>query len=437
MENDGAPDDGVRAGSGTGDGRSDAASSSRRGAHSRRSVRRAARRARTRGQRWRRRIIGAFAAVLIAIPAAAGASWWYLNYKLDQAHRVHIAKGILKRAKPGAPFNVLLIGSDSRSFVNTPGQANRFGSGSVVTGQRSDVVIIARIVPATKQIYMLSIPRDTWVNIPGHVQYISGMNRINAAFNSGAGLLIRTLRADFGIPIEHFAEINFAGFQSMVQAVGGIRIDFPYPVEDAYTGLSVQHTGCQLISGGNSLAFVRSRHLYYKQNGVWQPDYGSDWSRIRRQDVFFHALLDQVKSKALDLPAMTALLGAVVKNLTIDSTFTNTELIKLAWDFRHTSTSSIHTEVLPTVPDVLPSGADVLLEAQPYDSQMIAKFLAIGVTHRAAASTTTTTTIASGGSGSSTSSTTTSTSTTTTTTTTPSSSVVFDNQPEPWNGTPC
>lgn len=410
---------------------------SARGGSRRAGRRRARRAARTTAQGWRRRLAIGLGAVVLLVLVAGGVAWWYLNHELDAARRVTIGRGILHVSKPGAPYNLLLIGSDTRQFVNNAQQARAFGSGSVVTGQRSDVVIIARIVPATKQIYMLSIPRDTWVNIPGHVQYISGMNRINAAFNSGAGLLIRTLRADFGIPIEHFAEINFAGFQSMVQAVGGIRIDFPYPVEDAYTGLSVQHTGCQLISGGNSLAFVRSRHLYYKQNGVWQPDYGSDWSRIRRQDVFFHALLDQVKSKALDLPAMTALLGAVVKNLTIDSTFTNTELIKLAWDFRHTSTSSIHTEVLPTVPDVLPSGADVLLEAQPYDSQMIAKFLAIGVTHRAAASTTTTTTIASGGSGSSTSSTTTSTSTTTTTTTTPSSSVVFDNQPEPWNGTPC
>jgi LCP family protein required for cell wall assembly len=404
-----------------------------RGAHSRAASRREARKARTSGQRWRRRLLGAFAAVLVAVPAAAGASWWYVNYKLDQAHRVAIGKGILKQSKPGAPFNVLLIGSDSRSFVKGS-QSNRFGSGSVVTGQRSDVIIIARVVPATKRIYMLSIPRDTWVNIPGHVPYISGMNRINAAFNNGPGLLIRTLRADFGIPIEHFAEVNFSGFQSMVQAVGGIRIDFPYPVEDSYTGLSIQHTGCQLISGGNALAFVRSRHLYYKQNGVWQPDYGSDWSRIRRQDVFFHALLDQVKAKQLDLPAMTSLLSAVVKNLTIDSTWSNTDLIRLAWDFRHASTGAIHTEVLPTVPDVLPSGADVLLEAQPYDRQMVAKFLAIGEPHHAAATTTTTTT-SPGGSTSSTSST--STSTTTTTTTSPPSSVVFDTQAEPWNGTPC
>ncbi len=401
----------------------------RRGPSSRAGRRRARRAARTPAQRWRRRLAGGIGAVVLLALVAGGAAWWYLNHELDAARRVTIGRGILHVSKPGAPYNILLIGSDTRKFVNNPKQAQAFGSGSVVTGQRSDVIIIARVIPAERRIYMLSIPRDTYVHIPGHVQYISGMNRINAAFNEGPGLLIETLRRDFGIPIDHFAEVNFAGFQGMVDAVGGIRIDFPYPLRDAYTGLGISHTGCQLISGGNALAFVRSRHLYYRQGGVWTPDYGSDWSRIRRQDVFFHALLDQVKQKATNLVAMNDLLGAVVHNLTVDSTMTNSMLINLALQFRHVNAGAIHTEVLPTIPDVLPSGADVLLPAKPFDNKMVASFLALGTGrhHRPRPTAT-----------SSAGSTTPTTTAPVTTTTAPSSSnVVFDNQPEPWNGTPC
>ena len=400
----------------------------RPGGSARGGSRRARRAARTPAQGWRRRLAIGLGAVVLLVLVAGGVAWWYLNHELDAARRVTIGRGILHVSKPGAPYNLLLIGSDTRQFVNNAQQARAFGSGSVVTGQRSDVVIIARVVPAERRIYMLSIPRDTYVNIPGHVRYISGMNRVNAAFNEGPGLLIETLKRDFGIPIDHFAEVNFAGFQGMVDAVGGIRIDFPYPLRDAYTGLGIGHTGCQLISGGNALAYVRSRHLYYRQGGAWTPDYGSDWSRIRRQDVFFHALLDQVRQKATNVVAMNDLLGAVVHNLTVDSTMSNSMLINLALQFRHVDAGAIHTEVLPTIPDVLPSGADVLLPAEPFDRRMVASFLALGTArhHRAHPPTT-----AAPGS-------TTPTTAAPVTTTAPSSSnVVFDNQPEPWNGTPC
>ncbi|MGO9198529.1 MAG: LCP family protein [Acidimicrobiales bacterium] len=393
-------------------------------------------------KRWRRRVLATFGALLVAIPAAGGAGWWYLNYRLGQVHHVKIASGLLHVSKPGAPFNILLIGSDSRQFESSSGQSSHFGSSSVVTGQRSDVVIVARVVPETRQVYLLSIPRDLWVDIPGNVPYISGQNRINAAFNSGPSLLIETLKKDLGIPIDHFAEVTFAGFSGMVDAVGGIRIDFPEPVKDTYTGLSIRHTGCQLVNGGMALAYVRSRHLQYEQDGTWNYDGMSDWSRIRRQDVFFHALLDRVRSKVTNVIDMNDLLGAVVRNLTVDSTLSNSDLIGLGLQFRHASSGSIHTEVLPTVPEVLPSGADVLLPAQSYDQAMIAKFLAIGTASSARKDVRE----QNGGRslvGTPGSSTTATSPSSVTSTTTPagsssgSSGVVFDTQPEPWNGTPC
>ena len=383
---------------------------------------------RPKSKRWRKRLIGTFAALLVAVPVAGGAGWWYVNYRIGQVRHVAIAKGVLHVSKPGAPFNVLLIGSDSRQS-----EGSNFGGATVVTGQRSDVVIIARVVPATREIYMLSIPRDLWVDIPGNVTDISGPNRINAAFNSGPSLLIETLKKDLGIPIDHFAEVNFSGFAGMVAAVGGIKIDFPDPIKDGYTGLSVRRTGCQFISGGMALAYVRSRHLSYEVNGVWNYDGMSDFSRIRRQDVFFHALLDQVKAKETNLLDMNDLLGSVVHNLAVDSTMSTSDLRDLALEFRHASSGSIHTEVLPTIGTTLSSGAEVLDPAQPFDHAMIEKFLAIGTATAGQQGTS----AGSGSSASTASSTSTSTTTTTTQPSAGSGDVVFDTQPEPWNGTPC
>lgn len=387
---------------------------------------------RSKGQRWRRRIVASLSILIVLVLALVGGAYWYVNYRLDQTTRIKGLAGALhQHAKPGKPFDVLLVGSDSRQFEKNGSSA--FGSASVVTGQRSDVTIIARVIPATQQIYLLSIPRDTLVHIPGHVPYISGENRINAAFNDGPALLIKTIEDNFGIPIEHFAAINFAGFRGMVNAVGGIKIDFPYKLKDAFSQLHIDHTGCQLIRGNEALAYVRSRHLYYLKNGTWYYDGLSDWSRIRRQDVFFHALVEKVKGEALNPAAMNDLLLAVVRNLAIDSTFSNSALLNLVYEFRHAGVGSLHSEVLPTIPYVTPSGQDVLKQALGPDRAMVRAFMAEGT--KAAPSPSRTRKKAHGSTGTSPSSTTSTVPSSTTTTTNPN--VFYDTQPEPWNGTPC
>ncbi len=387
-------------------------------------------RVKPRRRKWRRRLIGLVVGIVVVVAAIGGGGWWYINYRLGQAHRVTIGKGLLDRATPGKPFTVLLIGSDSRQG-ESGSDATHFGSSSVVSGQRSDVIILARIVPATRQVLLLSIPRDLWVTIPGHVPYISGKNKINAAYNNGPSLLIETLKKNLGIPVDHFAAIDFTGFEDMVKAVGGIYIDFPDLLRDTESGLYVKHTGCQLVTPTEALAYVRSRHLYYYSGGEWNYDGLSDWSRIRRQDVFFRALLEQVKRKDTDLFAMNSLLDATVHSLTIDSTFTHGELISLALDFRHLSSGSLRTEVLPTIPETLPDGIDVLVPASRLDTEMVASFLKFGTTGAAATSS------HAGKSSKAKGASTTTTAPTTTTTTTVPANVVLDTQPEPWNGAPC
>jgi LCP family protein required for cell wall assembly len=132
----------------------------------------------------------------------------------------------------------------------------------------------------------MSIPRDTYVHIPGNVPYVSGMNRINAAFNSGPNLLVQTIQDDFGIPINHYVEVNFEGFSNVVNALGGIYLKFKYPVKDKNSGLKILTTGCQLLNGTQALALVRSRDEFYEPSpGVWDYDGMGDWSRMRSSPV--------------------------------------------------------------------------------------------------------------------------------------------------------
>ncbi len=323
-----------------------------------------------------------YALSFIVLIAAIGVGGLYLyaNYRFDQIKKIH-AKHLAAPAPPGQPFNMLLVGSDSRAFVNENNQTqvNAFGNEADAGGQRSDVTMVARFDPAAKTVTILSIPRDLWVDIPGNVNGISGMNRINAAFNSGPDLLVQTIEQVLGIPINHYMSIDFPGFSGMVNALGGITMDFPTPVKDAYTGLDVTTTGCQVVNGTVALQLVRSRHLYYMDsNGEWVYDGQSDFSRIQRQDAFFRAVLAKVSASITNPFTINAFIGAAVGNLTIDDTLSQGDLLHIAEVFRDLPSSHLITETLPTIAYVTDGGADVLQEAQPYARNMIDAFNQIG-----------------------------------------------------------
>jgi LCP family protein required for cell wall assembly len=332
--------------------------------------------------RWRRRILIALGAVvLIAVLGAAGI-YVYANYQFDQIRKIH-SKHLVAEAPSGQPFTLLFVGSDSRAFVNgnNATQVNAFGTTSDTGGQRSDVTMVARFVPATKTVTVMSIPRDLWVNIPGNVNNISGMNRINAAFDSGPDLLIQTIEQDLGVPINHYVAVGFPGFSGMVDALGGITMNFPTEVKDQYTGLDVTTTGCQAVNGTVALQLVRSRHLYYMdQSGYWSYDGNSDFSRIQRQDAFFRAMLAKVNTLSLTNPlAVNSFVSAAVGNLTIDDTLSEGDILHLAGEFKGLPSSHFVTETLPTTGYVTDGGAQVLQEAQPWADEMINSFKQLGV----------------------------------------------------------
>jgi LCP family protein required for cell wall assembly len=352
---------------------------------------------RKRKHRWRRRILYALTFIVLIAGIGVGSLYVYANYRFDQIKKIH-AKHLVKAAPPGQPFNLLLVGSDSRAFVNNSTQVNAFGDEADAGGQRSDVTMVARFDPAAKTVTLISIPRDLWVDIPGDDTNVSGMNRINAAYDAGPDLLVQTIEQVLGIPINHYVSVGFQGFAGMVNALGGITMDFPTPVKDQYTGLDVTTTGCQVVNGTTALQLVRSRHLYYKNSeGEWEYDGLSDFSRIQRQDAFFRAVLAKVNSSITSPLTINSFLGAAVGNLTIDDTLSQGDLLHIADVFRGLPASHLVTETLPTTSYVTDGGADVLKEAEPYAQNMIDAFNQIGTaaaTPPKGSKTTTTTTTA-------------------------------------------
>ena len=231
---------------------------------SRKDQRKRGRRRRSRGSKILRWLL----VVVAFIVVLAGAAWGYNEYQWSQVSSQPCSTCVA--AANGAPYNVLLIGSDSRAG-NTPGEAQQFGTASQApAGQRSDTIKIVHIDPPAGTARLLSIPRDTYVQLSGLPSGtgLSTDNKINAAFNNGPDGLIQTIQNTFGIPISHYIVINFFGVQDAVNALGGISLDFPYPVRDDddgnnNSGLSIPTAGCQVLNGTEALALSRSRYYQY------------------------------------------------------------------------------------------------------------------------------------------------------------------------------
>lgn len=326
----------------------------------------------------RRRILIIASSIFGVLVVLAAGVFGYAYWRYGQFTKVDIP-GLEPRPANGA-FDILIVGSDSRAFAgNTGVNSQQYGSSSSIAGQRSDVTIIARVDPATQTVHLLSIPRDTYVKIPGNVPNISGYNRINSAFDNGPQLLVQTIQQNFHIPISDFVDLNIQGLTNMVDAIGGVYLNFRDPVYDTDSHLGISKTGCHLVFGSQAVALVRSRHLYYKTNGTWHYDGLSDWSRIQRQDAFFRALLPRLKGIITSPTGMNSFLGAAQKNVTIDRSLSVGELISLANVFRHISGASLVAQTLPTAGAVI-NGQDVLIPAPQQDVTMISTFLSIGST---------------------------------------------------------
>jgi LCP family protein required for cell wall assembly len=258
-----------------------------------------------------------------------------------------------------APRNFLIIGSDSRASVSASDANAGAFLGSPVDGARSDSIMVVRIDPRANTMALLSIPRDLYVPLAGS----SHVDRINAALASGPQALIDTIRLNLGIPINNYIQVDFKGFQQLVDAVGGVPIWFDTAVRDDNTGLSIAQPGCYTLTGDQALAFSRSRHLYYQDaTNRWVYDGTSDFGRMARQQLLVRRALHKVLSLDLtNLKTFNQLLDVAVNSVTIDQTITRGDLVGLAKRFRSISPDTVQTYGLPVKDFTTRAGAAVLL----------------------------------------------------------------------------
>ncbi len=297
------------------------------------------RRQQVRRKRLRRTIIVASSVVLVLV-VIAGGGYLYALYRFHQIHKDKV-NGLVAET-PNKPINILLIGENCRYCLNGK-QAAAFGSASQVGGNRSDVTMILHLDPATHTASVVSIPRDTFVPIPG----TTNANRVDDALNKSPSELVKTVEDDFGVPINHFVGLNFDTFQNVVNSLGGINMYFPDPVKDAYSGLNIPNAGCHHLNGTQALAVVRARHMYYYSGGQWYYDPTGDISRIHRDHEFLKVLAASVRGRLSNPLTVNSLLGSIAPNLQIDQKFGLNELISLALSFHNVNPSSVPTATLP------------------------------------------------------------------------------------------
>ncbi len=268
---------------------------------------------RTGWRRWLRPrpIALAIAAILSLAIIGSVATYFYLDSKLTKKNVLADYPG---RPAQGVGTNWLITGSDSRQGLTTR-QIRRFSTGFGIGGQRSDTIMVVHVGPGRP--VLMSIPRDSWVQIPGY-----GYNKINAAFSfGGPALLAKTVQNLTGLRIDHYMGIGFGGFVRVVDAIGGVRICLKAPLVDPASGLHLSK-GCHTLSGGHALGFVRSRHTYATQ----------DLQRIQNQRIFLRALLRKLTSSGVILNPFKALPAAsdVAGSLIVDQGTSLFQLLQVA-----------------------------------------------------------------------------------------------------------
>ncbi len=315
------------------------------------------------------RLAVAFGAAVFFMGSAIVAVNYVIDQKLDSVDRVNVT--VADAPPEGA--NYLLIGSDTRAFVDNSVEREAFGDKKDNGGQRSDTMMVLHVEPGRQSTLAVSFPRDLWVQIPG-----VGGSKINAAFNDGPDKVIQTLKQNFGIEINHYLEVDFKTFRGIVNSIGTVPVYFPYAARDQKTGLYVTLPGCVKLDGASALSYVRSRGLEYYSipRKKWvSADAVPDIDRIARQQEFMRKLAGLAVQKSLNDP-LTAndIADRVLENLKIDDGLTKGDIFELIDAFRTINPndqSALEFQTLPWKTGPNQAGQDVLYPDEPAASQMI------------------------------------------------------------------
>ncbi|TCO53600.1 LCP family protein [Actinocrispum wychmicini] len=254
-------------------------------------------RAPRRRRRWGRIVL----IVLLVLFLLVAAAFIYLETAINRVSALGDYPG---RPAAGAGTNWLIVGSDSRAGLNVEDQ-ERLSTGDAA-GQRTDTMILLHIPDNSQKPTMVSLLRDSYVDIPG-----KGKNKLNAAYAfGGPKLLAQTVETATGLRLDHYIEIGFGGFANIVDAVGGVDVCLDKPMNDPLAGINLP-AGCQTLDGANSLGYVRSRHT----------SAGSDLDRVVHQRQFVGALMKKATSfgTVINPFRLVPLIADIPDAITLDS----------------------------------------------------------------------------------------------------------------------
>ena len=282
------------------------------------------------GRRWRfwgqpgrrgRRIAVIIGIVVVVLIAGTGGTYFWINGKLDRSVALPAFSGT------SAGTNWLIVGADSRSGL-TQAEADALHLGTEGGAGDGDSDSLMLLHMGTGKPVLVSIPRDSYVDIPGY-----GMNKINAALAyGGPSLLIKTVESVTGLRIDHYMGIGFEGLVSVVNTVGGVRICLPTALTDADSGVNLS-AGCHNLDGAQALAFVRDRHSFATE----------DLQRIEDQRAFLSALLSKATSPGVYLNPFTSVpfASTAASSISVDKGTSLYDLLQVASALRSPQTGTV------------------------------------------------------------------------------------------------
>ena len=300
--------------------------------------------------------------LILAVTGVFGAVGfiYFIDSKIDKIPNEELPS-LESQIEDNGIRNILIVGSDSREGLD---DLTDFGDFS---GSRTDVIMVAHIVPG-EGAQLLSLPRDLKMQIPGH-----DTNRINAAFVfGGPDLLVKTIQDNLDIPIHHYVEIDFAGFATVVDSLGGITKTFDNPARDVKSGLNVD-AGTIEMDGMTALQYARSRSYQELIDGSWKSVDGSDIGRTHRQQEVLLLMFDQATSKsaAFNLPSFASTFAEQIR---ADAGFSVNVMVDLGRSALAMSSSDIRTITLP-VKTSTENGRSYVIPIEPDATAVIDAFI--------------------------------------------------------------
>ncbi|HEX2050502.1 MAG TPA: LCP family protein [Actinomycetota bacterium] len=310
--------------------------------------------------RWlRRKWVWIPLVVLLLLGGVAGYAAWYY-YGLEDDVQDPVAP-IVPTETAEEPFNVLLVGSDSREGLTEAeqeklGADDELADGTQVTGQRADTLILAHVDPETDHVTMVQFPRDLWVRASN-----GDMMKINEALQLGKSALAQTIIDLTGLRINHYAQINIAGFRDLVDALGGVEVCVPEPIPfDPATGIEVtaDEIGMVTFDGDRAIRFVRSRKVFGE----------GDFARIQNQQKFLAAAIDKLTSPGtfLSWTRVLELRRVAGDNLRIDDDTGLWELYGILQRFRSFDPNNYEAYTVPNLgTGTTEGGASIVVPDRP------------------------------------------------------------------------